>query len=157
MKKPKMSKRAPEGEYMTRRAWYTLWQKFGGIPEKDDVPPEGIAASWMDVEVFFHDMGEKPPGKILCRRDPEKPFNRLNCYWGDRRSMALNRRRPKKTHTGMSEKKAVRAHRMILLGYEVAEVAEDLGVDRHIVYDLRAGRTWPGTKEIAQKQLKGVL
>lgn len=45
----------------------------------------GITApeSWTKFESFYEDMGERPPGKVLRRKDVKKPFSKENCYWGE--------------------------------------------------------------------------
>lgn len=44
-----------------------------------------VADSWVnDFRQFMSDMGEKPKGTILCRRDVTKDYSPSNCFWGSR-------------------------------------------------------------------------
>ena len=40
---------------------------------------------------FKEDMGTRPKGKIIQRRNPDKPYSKENCLWADRASVARKR------------------------------------------------------------------
>src|SRR5487761_1371574 len=43
-----------------------------------------VCDRWLhSFENFLADMGEKPKGLKLCRRDKEKDYEPGNCYWGE--------------------------------------------------------------------------
>lgn len=48
--------------------------------------------SWDNFKTFFFDMGEQPTGKVLCRIDLSKPYDKDNCFWGDKedRDIVIN-------------------------------------------------------------------
>lgn len=52
-----------------------------------------VCARWKKFENFYADMGDKPPGYSLERRDNEKGYNPQNCYWAPREQQARNTRR----------------------------------------------------------------
>lgn len=41
-----------------------------------------VCGSWHDVAKFIEDMGEKPDGKTLDRRNNNLDYNKRNCRWG---------------------------------------------------------------------------
>lgn len=43
---------------------------------------ESVCLAWNNYETFRIEMGEKPEGLCLRRKDPEKPFSKDNCEWG---------------------------------------------------------------------------
>ena len=51
----------------------------------------GIDPSWMIFESFLADMGERPIGTSLERKDNRKGYNKANCYWATPKEQANNR------------------------------------------------------------------
>lgn len=41
-----------------------------------------IDPRWDSYETFRADMGERPPGALLIRRNVKAPFGLNNCQWG---------------------------------------------------------------------------
>lgn len=63
----------------------TNWKNYGG---------RGITINdrWRSFDNFLADMGEKPPGKTLERRDNNKGYGPDNCCWGALAEQRLNKR-----------------------------------------------------------------
>lgn len=50
-----------------------------------------ITRKWLTYEGFLADMGERPEGMTLDRRDNSKNYCRSNCRWASRSTQARNR------------------------------------------------------------------
>lgn len=65
------------------------WHNYGGRGI-------GFCKRWDRFENFYADMGERPPGLTLDRRNNEKGYSKSNCRWATRAEQARNQRRYKK-------------------------------------------------------------
>lgn len=53
-----------------------------------------VCDRWMKFENFLADMGERPYGMTLDRKDPSGNYEPDNCRWADSFTQALNKRKP---------------------------------------------------------------
>jgi hypothetical protein len=89
-------RRLPEYEI-----WKAMKQRCGNPRSKDfpDYGGRGISVSepWRrSFAVFYADMGPRPPGALLDRRDNEAGYSKENCRWATATQSVANRR--PKTH-----------------------------------------------------------
>lgn len=84
----------------SRTAIYGLWLKMIARctkPENDDYANYGgrgirVCDRWLSFENFFADMGERPAGKTLDRKDVDGDYEPGNCRWATYREQNQNRR-----------------------------------------------------------------
>ncbi len=50
-----------------------------------------VCERWLVFENFLADMGERPKGLSIERRDNDKGYHKKNCYWGTRKQQMRNR------------------------------------------------------------------
>lgn len=102
------------------------WPKYGGAGVS-------VCARWRSFDVFRQDMGRRPEGHVLARRDKTGDYTPENCFW-ERREEASRRFRSSLTvtyrgetlllaewarRTGL-EKKTIRS-RIVVLGWTVGQ------------------------------------
>lgn len=63
------------------------------LPSYKDYGAKGVTVCerWLDFANFYADMGERPPGLTLERRDRAKGYDPDNCEWATRTTQAENR------------------------------------------------------------------
>lgn len=54
-----------------------------------------ICPAWRSFDRFIADLGERPPGLTLERKDSNKGYSKDNCYWATRVQQAWSRRNTK--------------------------------------------------------------
>ncbi len=85
------SAKAPPEVRETHRSWCSLitiyrnWV-FDARREARDLSDAPVALSWVaSFDSFYQDMGPRPKGLMLRRKDAALPYSPDNCYWGGER------------------------------------------------------------------------
>lgn len=97
-----------------------------------------VCRRWLKFENFLVDMGEKPEGLTLDRKNNNKNYSKRNCRWVTRKDQNRNRRSNiHLTHKGKTKL--------------LVEWAELLGFSRSALYH-RYDRGWPVDRILTQPQ-----
>lgn len=80
----------------TYRSWVAMWSRCTN-PARDAWPEYGmngvrVARRWRQFENFLADMGLRPAGTSLERKDNAKGYSKTNCVWATKTAQAWNRR-----------------------------------------------------------------
>jgi hypothetical protein len=52
-----------------------------------------VCPAWFEFEKFYRDMGDRPPGLSLERKNNRLGYSKYNCKWATRKEQANNRRK----------------------------------------------------------------
>ena len=83
------------------RAWHDMRQRCGNPnnPFYSHYGARGVMVCerWNRFAAFYEDMGPRPPGMTLERKDNSKGYCKDNCYWATKTQQARNMRSLKNT------------------------------------------------------------
>lgn len=127
------------GASPTYNSWMNMLRRCNNPnhPRYADWGGRGITVCerWRDYRNFLTDMGEKPPGTTLDRRDNDGNYEPGNCRWATPAEQAAHTRSTKLTP------EAVRKIRVLsTTGLTMTAIGRQLNLDRHTV----AKALWQG-------------
>lgn len=123
---------------LTYQVWDSMKQRCEN-PNAQAYPSYGgrgikICKRWHKFKNFLADMGEKPTGKQLDRKNNDGNYEPSNCRWATRKQQANNRRNSRKiTYKGKTR--------------TVAQWSQRLGMKTWVLYD-RLGLGWSTKKAL---------
>ena len=138
-KEPAPRQRAPRGSVtpemkLIRFVWRSMINRCHR-PEVENYPNYGgrgiaVCDRWRNsFDAFMSDMGERPPGGTIERRDNDGPYSPENCFWATRTVQAKNKR----------NNRLITANGRTMT---MADWARELGINpAAILYRIRAGWT----------------
>lgn len=75
---PRANLKARNDAHPSYKSWVHARKKAHYTNEERKVT---MPASWETFEGFVADMGKRPAGTQLARRDETEPYSKENCYW----------------------------------------------------------------------------
>lgn len=80
--------------------WHNMWTRCTDPTARkyENYGGRGISVCrrWKSLRAFVTDMGPRPPGTTLDRKDPNGNYTPSNCRWATRREQNLNKRTTKR-------------------------------------------------------------
>jgi hypothetical protein len=87
-----------------------------------------VCERWLDFACFFQDMGQRPDGLTLERKNSDKDYEPSNCEWATRQRQSVNR----STTRNLTVKGQTKS---------ITEWARDVGIGRDTIRD-RLAKGW---------------
>jgi hypothetical protein len=127
-------------------SWDSMWQRCtnSSTPQYAAYGGRGIDVdpSWADFRCFLNDMGERPEGRDLDRKDNNLGYSRSNCRWATRKEQMRNTRRVVVVDYG-GRKESLRV------------LAEEVGMNPVLVLQ-RFNNGWSAEKALTTPNQRGV-
>lgn len=134
----------------TYRAWQNMIDRCDNANSKsyNNYGKRGITASheWHNFNTFYKDMGDKPKGLSLERKNNDMGYCKENCKWATPKEQMMNTRYNKiLTLNGIS--------------LNISAWSEKLGINRSTLYN-RSRRNWTDARTLTfpviSKKMKGI-
>lgn len=127
----------------TYKSWTAMWDRCKPTHKsRSSYFDRGITVceDWKDFEMFLEDMGERPEGTTLDRKDNDKGYYAGNCEWATKKRQAQNRRSTV-LDFDLSEKiRSLKAE-----GISLSKIAKLLGINESTVKNVLYRGDWAST------------
>ena len=125
----------------TYQTWRAMVARCNDVRDKQ-FPSYGargitVCARWMTFENFLADMGERPTGTTLDRKNNSGNYEAGNCAWATPTEQARNRRNNRLTTAAVADIRARKAR-----GERQADIARSFGVDPSLVSRIVRNESW---------------
>ena len=121
------------------RSWDSMRQRCLNSKDKDYKNYGGrgitICKRRDNYSKFLLDMGERPPGTTLDRKENSKGYFKVNCRWATPRTQANNRR---SNHT-------IKANGF---KFTISQWAEKTGINKYVIYQRLETLGWSGEEAV---------
>src|SRR4029077_17253338 len=125
----------------TYSAWSAMWTRCRNRNQRcaDRYVKRGIAVCerWKSFEAFLEDMGERPSGRSLERKNNNLGYSKENCKWGTADEQNRN-----KGNTKLTFEAAVKIASRILRGETPEAVASDFAICSGYASAIARGKAW---------------
>jgi hypothetical protein len=129
--------------------WHFMKQRVLNPSNRDyqHYKNRSIEPRWMEFRNFYNDMGDRPKGMTLDRKDNDKGYFKDNCRWATLSQQARNRKKGDYSNKlSLSEVREIKAS----LGKTTQrELAEKYGVHCTTIGGIKHGRIWRWVVEVS--------
>ena len=124
-----------------RGDWSPTYYTWAGMKQRCRRAPGyahvSICKRWGTFENFLADMGERPEGTTLDRRDTLGDYNPSNCQWATLNTQARNR-----INSKLTEGCIARIRDLLRMGVSGVQIAKHFAVSKTMIYHIKHGRQW---------------
>lgn len=106
------------------------WNNYGGRGIE-------VCKEWFNFEIFLKDMGERPKGFDIDRKNNNRNYCKENCRWVSR---AINIRNSRRALLSIENVKKIKLK--LNKGYTHSTISNMFGVSIGAIADISSGRTW---------------
>ena len=125
----------------TYRSWYSMWDrclnKENASFKHYGAKGISVCERWSSIDLFVADMGLRPDGMTIDRKDRAGNYEPSNCQWASELDQQRNRGGVKLT---VEIARAIRDR--VANGEPRARVARDVGIDASAVSRIVTGESW---------------
>lgn len=139
------------GSSATYISWDSMWKR-ATQPERHEHKSYrhvSVCARWRKFSNFLADMGERPKGKTLDRKNRKGNYTPSNCRWATPREQTRNSDAAKLTF-----EQAVTIAARRLYGFRLQDCVRGFHVDPSTAWKIANGTRWPDALREAKRRVR---